>query len=79
MTAYRVRYDGPRDRAVEIATVLADAPGVDLTSSSPPQQTDGGVRLELVVEGEADDVLDAVGAARADLPAGARLALDAAG
>jgi len=61
-----------------VATRLADAPGVDLTSSTPPQNSPDGVRLDLVVEGAADDVLDAVGVARSTLPDGARLQLDAA-
>lgn len=60
-----------------IATALADAPGVDLRSSQPPRSTGAGVRLELVVEGDADEVLDAVGTARSGLPDGARLQLDA--
>jgi hypothetical protein len=75
--AYRVRYEGPRELAMGIATALADAPGIDLTSSQPPQTTDAGVSLELVVEGDADEVLDAVGSARSGLPDGARLHLDA--
>ncbi|MGH9271099.1 MAG: hypothetical protein ACRDZ2_07480 [Ilumatobacteraceae bacterium] len=79
MPAYRVRYEGPRELAIGIATALADAPGLDLTSSQPPQTIDAGVRLELVVEGGSDEVLDAVGTARSGLPEGARLQLDAAG
>jgi hypothetical protein len=76
--AYRVRYEGPRQLAMGVATMLADAPGVDLTSSSPPRNTDGGgVALELVVEGSADDLLDAIATARRSLPDGARLHLDA--
>ena len=77
MPAYRVRYEGPRELAMGIATALADTPGIDLTSSQPPQTTDAGVSLELVVEGGADEVLDAVGSARSGLPDGARLHLDA--
>ena len=46
-------------------------------SSQPPRTTDAGVSLELVVEGDADEVLDAVGSARSGLPDGARLHLDA--
>jgi hypothetical protein len=75
---YRVRYEGPRQLAIGVARQLADAPGVDLTSSAPPGNTADGVHLELIVEGTADDVLDAVGAARSGLPDGARLQLDAA-
>ena len=77
MTAYRVRYEGPQELAMGVATSLADADGVDLTSSSPPERRDGVVALDLVVEGEPDDVLDAIGAARSALPTDATLRLDA--
>ena len=76
VTAYRVRYEGPQELAVGVATALADADGVDLTSSARPERTAGGVVLELVVEGDADAVLDAVGVARGQLPVDARIELD---
>lgn len=76
---YRVTYKGPQDLAMTVATALADADGVDLTSSGRPLRADGRVTLELVVEGAADDILDAVGVVRGTLPDEARLQLDAAG
>lgn len=76
VTAFRVRYEGPQELAVGIATALADADGVDLTASEPPERTAAGVILQLIVEGSPDDVLDAVGSARSSLPDDARIQLD---
>jgi len=75
---YRVSYEGPQDLAMTVATALADADGVNLTSSGRPERADGRVTLELVVDGDADDILDAVGVIRGTLPNGARLDLRSA-
>jgi hypothetical protein len=70
---YRINYQGPSLLAVQAARLLADADGIELKSSKPPQRRDGEgevVLLELTVEGTTDDVLDAVALAREQLPAG---------
>ena len=76
MTAYLIKYEGPPSLAVQTATLLADAEGVELTSSEPPErradQADTVV-LALTVEGTSDAVLDAVSFLRTRLPSGARL------
>ena len=42
---------------VRVATALADADGVDLLSSEPPELVDAGtVALEMAVDGDADSV-----------------------
>ena len=76
VTAYLIKYEGPPSLAVETATMLADADGVELTSSEPPERRDGQgdtVVLALTVEGTSDAVLDAVSFLRTRLPSGARL------
>lgn len=80
MTRHRIIYEGPPSLAVPTATRLADADGVELTASEPPQRQEAGgtVRLALVLEGDTDTILDAVAAARNDLPAGATLTIDGA-
>ncbi len=60
--------------ALRVATALADADGVDLTSSDAPRTlASGAVDLAITVDGASDDVLDAVGTVRAWLPAGASI------
>jgi hypothetical protein len=76
VTAYLIKYEGPPSLAVQTATLLADAEGVELTSSEPPERRDGQadtVVLALTVEGTSDAVLDAVSFLRTKLPSGARL------
>jgi hypothetical protein len=66
---YRINYQGPSSHAVQAAALLADADGIELTASKPPQRRgDEIVLLELTVEGTIDDVLDAVALARGRLP-----------
>jgi hypothetical protein len=66
---YRIRVEGPAALALRVATELADADGVDLTSSDEPVAVaDGVVGLSVVVEGTFDDVADAVAALRSGLP-----------
>lgn len=83
MTAHRIRYEGPPELAVEVATLLADADGVDLTSSESPQpggdERSDAVVLALVLDGTTDAVLDAVGQVRSRLPDGATIAIDGTG
>ena len=42
MTTYRIRFEGPASLALGVATALADAEGVELTSSEPPSPIAGG-------------------------------------
>jgi hypothetical protein len=67
---YRINYVGPSTLAVWAARLIADADGIELTSSKPPQRKGGGetVLLELTVQGSTDDVLDAVASTRGQLP-----------
>ena len=76
MTGYLIKYEGPPSLAVKTATMLADAEGVELRSSEPPERRDDlddTVVLALTVEGTSDAVLDAVSFLRTRLPSGARL------
>jgi hypothetical protein len=74
VTSYQIRYEGPVALALRVATELAEADGVDLTSSDEPRPlASGSVRLAVTVDGAPDDVLDAVGTVRAWLPEGASI------
>jgi hypothetical protein len=69
VTIYRIRFEGPTGLALRVATALADADGVDLTSSdAPAPRASGLVGLDVTVEGLPDDVIAAVGGVRAWLP-----------
>jgi len=79
VTAFRITYEGPASFAVRAATLLADAEGVELTSSEPPEHRGGDgstVRLALTAEGSADAVLDAVRGLRDQLAPGARVEIE---
>jgi hypothetical protein len=77
VTSFRISYEGPRSFAVRAATLLAEADGIELTSSEPPaRRDDDGVMLALTVEATAQDVEDALGAIAAQLPPGATMLLD---
>ena len=66
---YRVRVEGPAALTLRLATALADADGVDLTSSDQPVAVaEGIVALSVVVAGTFDDVADAVAELRSGLP-----------
>ena len=79
MPNYRVRLAGPAAITLRLATTLADADGVDLTSSEQPVAlADGTVALNVVVEGTFDDVSDAVAGIRGDLPSDASIDLTGA-
>jgi hypothetical protein len=76
VSVHRIRFVGPAALAVQVATALADAEGVDLRSSEQPTILDGGtVELDVSVDGTADDVAAAVSAIRDGLPDGASIAL----
>ena len=76
MTSHQVKYQGPSSLAVRVATLLADAEGVELTSADKPHQPDSSVEtvlLSLTVEGTTDDVMAAVGFIGDGLPAEASI------
>lgn len=74
MTVYRIRFEGPAALAMGVATALADADGVDLTSSKQPSILDKNtVELSVSVEGNRDAVARAVATIRAELPDGASI------
>jgi hypothetical protein len=76
VTVYRVVFEGPAAMAVRIATELADADGVELTSSEPLAVVGvDTVRLAVAVEGEFDAVTDAIAGIRGGLPSGASIQL----
>ncbi len=79
MATHRITYRGPASLAVPTATQLADAEGVDLTASEPPQRVgaDGqDVVLVVTVDGRAEAVQAAVARVGAALPAGATVTVD---
>ena len=76
MTTHQVKYEGPSSLAVRVATLLADAEGIELRSAE--KQEDEGrsaetVLLALTVEGTSEEVAAAVGAIGDGLPAGASI------
>ncbi len=74
MTVYRIRIEGPAALAVRVATNLADADGVELTSSGQPSIVDeNSVELSVTVEGKHDDVARAVSSIRDELPKGSSI------
>jgi hypothetical protein len=74
VTVYRIRFEGPAALAVRVATALADADGVELTSSAQPSILDENmVELDVSVEGVRDAVALAVSSIRNELPAGASI------
>jgi hypothetical protein len=74
VTVYRIRFEGPAALAVGVATALADADGVELTSSAKPSMLDEGtVELNVSVEGERDAVAVAVSGISDGLPDGASI------
>ncbi len=74
MTSYRVRVEGPTAVTLSVATALADADGVELTSSDQPvTRNESMVALDVTVEGAFDAVADAVASIRDSLPTGASI------
>ena len=79
MGAYRIRYEGPSSLAVRAATMLAEAEGVKLTSSQPPERRPGPVEvavLALTLEGAPGAVMDAVEVVRGRLPADVTITIE---
>src|SRR3954453_21302643 len=78
VSAHRIDYRGPSTFAVSAARLLADADGVELTSSDPPKRLDEElVELSMTVEGGTDEVLHAVASVRGALPDGAVITISA--
>jgi hypothetical protein len=76
VTNYRVKLEGPADVVLRVATELADADGVELTSSEKPVSLeDGKVALAVTVNGQFDAVADAVASIRGGLPSTASIGL----
>jgi hypothetical protein len=74
VTVYRIRFEGPAALAVGVATALADADGVELTSSAQPAILDANtVELNVSVEGARDAVATAVARIDDTLPDGASI------
>ena len=64
--------------AVRVAALLADAPGVELTSAARPEDpepSEAAVVLALTLEGTTEAVTAALAAVEAELPPGATIAL----
>ena len=76
VSVFRIRYEGPAALAVGIVRELADADGIDLVSSDPPEVREPGtVALDVAVEATDADVASALTRIRSDLPAGATIAV----
>ena len=79
MPIHHVTYEGPPSLAVPVATLLADAQGVDLTAAEKPEHLDGSVEsvlLALTVEGATEAVTAAVSHISDGLPAEATITID---
>jgi hypothetical protein len=76
MTTHRIIYHGPASLAVQTATMLANAEGIELASSEAPgSRTSGDVRLALTIKGSTDAIIDAVARIREGLPLGATITI----
>jgi hypothetical protein len=74
VSSFSVKYVGPAAQALHVATVLADADGVELVSSDRPVTVEEDVvALSVKVEGAFDEVADAVARLRAEIPSGASI------
>ncbi len=75
MTSHQVKYEGPAAFAVNVATLLADADGIDLTSAERQEGTEGSddTVLVLTVEATTEAVTAAVGSITVGLPADASI------
>ncbi|MDP8936293.1 MAG: hypothetical protein M3O23_00870 [Actinomycetota bacterium] len=81
MPTHHVKYQGPPSLAVPVATLLADAEGVELTAAEKPEHLDGSVEsvlLAMTVEGTTEAVTAAVGLISGGLPAEATVSIDGA-
>ena len=76
VTVYKIRFEGPAALAIHVATELADADGVELTSSARPAILgENTVELNFSVEGAHDAVATAVSTISEELPEGASIEL----
>lgn len=74
---HRIRFEGASAAALTVATAIADADGVDLTSSEPPTAlADGKVRLDLSVRGSSESIAAALEEIGLSLPVGSSIELD---
>jgi hypothetical protein len=74
VTVYRITIEGPAALVVRVTTALADADGVELTSSEQPSVLDEHtVELSVSVEGTRDAVAVAVSSISDELPDGASI------
>ena len=67
---HELRYEGPPDLAVQATRLLADSPGIELTSAGPPQLADGAgatVVMVVTVEGTPEAVSAALATVQAEL------------
>jgi hypothetical protein len=81
MAAHQITYEGPSSLAVRAATMLADADGVELVSSQPPERRDKAadkVVLAFAVEGTAKAVMAAVRIVGDSLPPTATMTIEQA-
>jgi hypothetical protein len=81
MAAHQITYEGPSSLAVRAATMLADADGVELVSSQPPERRDKAadkVVLAFTVEGTAKAVMAAVRIVGDSLPPTATMSIEQA-
>jgi hypothetical protein len=81
MAAHQITYEGPSSLAVRAATMLADADGVELVSSQPPERRDKAadkVVLAFTVEGRAKAVKAAVRIVGDSLPPTATMSIEQA-
>jgi hypothetical protein len=81
MAAHQITYEGPPSLVVRAATMLADADGVELVSSQPPERRDQGadkVVLAFTVEGTANAVMAAVRLVGESLPPTATMTIEQA-
>ena len=77
MDEHRIRFEGASADALTVATLIADADGVDLTSSEPPSTiADGRVRLDMSVRGRAESITAAVDDLRRNIPVDSSIELD---
>jgi hypothetical protein len=79
VAVHRISYEGPAALALQVAPLLADAEGIELKASQPPERRDdpaGTVVLGLTVEGTTDAVTDAIRLIQDGLPPEATIEVD---
>jgi hypothetical protein len=74
---HRIRFEGASTAALTVATAIADADGVDLTSSEPPTPiADGKVRLDLSVRASSESIAAALDEIGRSIPVDSSIELD---